>query len=117
MNAAASIVVLVTAAANIGMAVADLFRARFVLATSADVDVPAGWVPLLGVAKGAGGVGLLLWFAGLTLLPALAAAGLVCFFVGADVAHVRARRFGTLAFPSAYLALAVASLCVVVAAP
>ncbi|WP_233510234.1 DoxX family protein [Actinomadura craniellae] len=37
-------------------------------------------------------------------------AGLVLFFIGAVVVHLRARVFYNLAFPCAYLALAVATL-------
>ncbi|HEY0815035.1 MAG TPA: DoxX family protein [Pseudonocardia sp.] len=110
MSFATAIVLVATAAATIGIAVADLARARFVLANSAQVGVPESWLPGLAVLKGAGGFGLLLWFPGVPVLPALAAAGLVCFFLGAVTAHVRARALATIAFPCAYLGLAVASL-------
>lgn len=110
MDIATTIVLTVTAAANIGIAVADLGRARFVLANSAEVGVPESWLPRLAALKGAGGIGLLLWFADLPVLPALAAAGLVCFFIGAITAHSRARVLYNIAFPGAYFALAVASL-------
>ncbi|HEX7657868.1 MAG TPA: DoxX family protein [Pseudonocardiaceae bacterium] len=112
MSVATTIVLAVTAAANIGIAVADLARARFVLANSAEVEVPESWLPGLAALKGAGGIGLLLWFVGLPVLPTIAAAGLVCFFVGAITAHIRARVLYNIAFPGAYLALAAASLIV-----
>jgi DoxX-like protein len=114
MHAATAIVLVATAAANIGIAIPDLARARFVLANSAEVHVPESWLPRLAVLKAAGGVGLLLWFVGVPALPTAAAVGLVCFFVGAITAHVKARVFYNIAFPGAYLALAVASLVLLV---
>lgn len=99
-----------TIAANAGMAVADFVQARFVLANSAEVDVPASWVPFLGALKAAGAAGLLLGLLGVPHIGIAAATGLVLFFVGAVAAHVRTRVFHNLAFPAGYLALAVASL-------
>ncbi|WP_438489760.1 DoxX family protein [Streptomyces sp. S186] len=96
--------------ANGGMAVADLARARFVLANSAAVGVPRSWLPWLGGLKGAGAAGLLAGILGAHVLGVAAAVGLVLFFVGAVVAHVRVRAYATLAGPAGYLGLAVASL-------
>ncbi|MBY8872028.1 DoxX family protein [Micromonospora sp. PLK6-60] len=50
--------------------------------------VPRSWVPVLGVLLAAGSLGLLAGFA-VPLLGRLAAAGLVLYFVGALVAHLR----------------------------
>lgn len=116
METATSIVLVITAAANIAIAIADLARAEFVMANSAEVGVPDRWLPLLAVLKGTGGAGLLLWFADVAVLPVLAAAGLVCFFLVANAAHVRARVFHNIGFPGVYLTLAIASLCLIVAA-
>ncbi|MFI9010195.1 DoxX family protein [Actinosynnema sp. NPDC053489] len=105
--------VVVTAAAvlaNAGIAVADLVKARFVLENAAAVDVPPSWVPVLGALKGAGAAGLLLGLLGVPLVGTAAAVGLVAFFAGAVAAHVRAGVWRTIAFPGAFLALAVASL-------
>ncbi|MYS75892.1 DoxX family protein, partial [Streptomyces sp. SID5926] len=44
--------------ADAGIAVADLLRARFVLANSAEVGVPASWLPRLAGLKAAGAAGL-----------------------------------------------------------
>ncbi|OLT33107.1 hypothetical protein BJF79_35230 [Actinomadura sp. CNU-125] len=104
-----------TIAANAGMAAADFAKARFVLGNSAEVGLPASWVPYLGALKMAGAAGLLLGLAGVPFIGIAAAAGLVLFFVGAVAAHVRARVFHNLAFPAGYLALAVASLVSAVA--
>ncbi|WP_312979935.1 DoxX family protein [Corynebacterium sp.] len=103
-----------TAAANLSIAAADLLRARFVLDNSAEVNVPARWLPALAAAKGAGGAGVALWFLDVPVLPIVSAAGLACFFVGANVAHLRARVFHNIAFPGTYLALAAGSLALLV---
>ncbi|MCG5450259.1 MULTISPECIES: DoxX family protein [Micromonospora] len=50
--------------------------------------VPRSWVPRLGVALAAGSLGLLAGFA-VPLLGTLAAAGLVLYFIGALIAHLR----------------------------
>ncbi|WP_328615934.1 DoxX family protein [Amycolatopsis sp. NBC_00355] len=110
MTTAHLVVTFVTIAANAVMGVADLARARFVLANSAAVDVPPGWVPVLGVLKLAGAAGLAAGLAGFTAWGTAAAIGLVLFFVGAVGAHVRARAFRTLAAPGAYLVLALGCL-------
>ncbi|MET7947490.1 DoxX family protein [Micromonospora sp. NPDC005324] len=50
--------------------------------------VPRSWVPRLGMALAAGSLGLLAGFA-VPLLGTLAAAGLVLYFIGALIAHLR----------------------------
>ena len=50
--------------------------------------VPRSWVPVLGAFLAAGSLGLLAGFA-VPLLGTLAAAGLVLYFLGALVAHLR----------------------------
>jgi hypothetical protein len=116
MFAAYVIITLITILANAGAAAADLARARFVLANSAEVGVPRSWLPSLGVLKGAGAAGLLLGLLAVRPLGIAAAAGLVLFFIGALAAHVRARVFHNIAFPGAYFALAIASVGLAVAA-
>jgi len=105
-------IVILTIAANAGMGVADLARARVVLATSGSVGVPRRWLPTLGVLKIAGASGLVGGLLGVTPLGVAAAAGLVLFFVGAIGAHIRAGKLATLPGPALYLALAVASLLI-----
>jgi DoxX-like family len=104
------LVVSITALANAAVAVADLARARFVVANSVAVHVPLSWLPALGTLKAAGAAGLLLGLAGVPVIGALAAAGLVLFFVGALVAHARAGLYRNIAFPATFLALAAGSL-------
>lgn len=115
MAVAHVLVIVATAAANAAIAVADFLRAGFVLANSAEVGVPPSWLPLLGALKAAGAVGLLVGLAGVPLIGVAAAAGLTLFFLGAVIAHLRARVLRNIAFPGLYLALAVASLASTVA--
>ncbi|WP_181763554.1 DoxX family protein [Streptomyces albidus (ex Kaewkla and Franco 2022)] len=57
--------------------------------TQADMKgVPRKWVPVLGMLLAAGALGLLAGFA-VPLLGTLAASGLVLYFVGAVIAHLR----------------------------
>lgn len=95
--------------ANAFIAVADYVKASFVLKNSAEVHLPESVLPYLATLKLAGAIGLVI---GLTVVPWLGVAagiGLIVFFIGAVVAHVRARIFYNIAFPGLYLLLAVAS--------
>ncbi|MGW2647370.1 DoxX family protein [Streptomyces sp. NPDC001393] len=96
--------------ANAGIAAADLAKAPFVLANSAGVGVPSAWLPTLALLKAAGAAGLLLGLFGARPLGIAAAAGLVLFYVGAVIAHVRARVFHTIGFPGLFLGLAAGAL-------
>lgn len=110
MSIAGLIITSVTVVANAGAAAADLAKADFVLKVSDEVGVSHSWLPLLAGLKAAGAAGLLLGLLGFHIVGAAAAAGLVVFFVGATIAHVRARVFYNIAFPGLYLALASATL-------
>jgi hypothetical protein len=57
--------------------------------TQADMKrIPRSWVPVLGVLLAAGSLGLLAGFA-VPLLGTLAATGLMLYFLGALIAHLR----------------------------
>ena len=103
-------VAVITAAANLSIAVADFLQARSVLANMAEVGVPRSWLPVLATLKAAGAVGLLMGLAGVRVIGVAAAAGLVLFFIGAVVTHVATRVYHNIAVPGGFLALAVASL-------
>ena len=109
------VVTIVTIIANAAVAVADLSRAQFVLANSAEVGVPPSWLPLLGALKAAGAAGLLIGLLGFHYLGIAAAIGLVLFFTGALIVHVRARVFYNLAFPGTFWLLAAAGLGLAIA--
>lgn len=104
------VITVVTIAVNAWAALADFSRARFVLANSAELGIPRSWIPPLATLKAAGAAGLLLGLLGVRFIGVAAAIGLVLFFVGAVVVHVRARVFHNIAFPGGFLVLAVASL-------
>jgi hypothetical protein len=70
--------------------------------------VPRSWIPILGSLLAAGSSGLLAGFA-VPLLGTLAAAGLVLYFIGAFVAHLRVRSH-KLVGPVVFFATAVAAL-------
>jgi hypothetical protein len=99
-----------TALANAGMAIGGLSKAEFFVKNAVEVGVAPSWVPLFGALKAAGAIGLVIGLFGIPVIGTAAAAGLVVFFVGAVTAHVRARVLYNIAFPSFFLALAVASL-------
>ncbi|MFE9820534.1 DoxX family protein [Streptomyces sp. NBC_00236] len=94
--------------ANAFIAVADYARAPFVLANSVKVGLPAAAVPYLATLELAGAAGLLLGLLGVHRLGLAAGIGLIALFVGAVLAHVRARVFSNIALPGGYLLLAVA---------
>lgn len=109
MNIAYVVVTLVAVAATAFVAAANLMRAKFVLANSASVGVPQSWLTILGLLNAAAAAGLLLGLLGVPLVGAAAAIGLTLYFVGAVIAHLRARNYA-LVFPGVYLLLAVSSL-------
>lgn len=109
MSVAYVVVTLLTIAANLGISIADVCRAGFVVDNSASVRVPESWLYPLAALKTAGALGLLVGLLGFEPLGIAAAIGLTLFFVGAVIAHLRARNYA-LHFPLAFLALAVGSL-------
>ncbi|MFJ9583708.1 DoxX family protein [Streptomyces acidicola] len=115
MSTAYAIITVTAILANAGIAVADLLKAEFVLANSAEVGLPQSWLPWLAALKGAGAAGLLLGLMGVPFIGVAAAVGLVLFFIGAVAAHIRARVYYNIVFPGGYLALAAASLVLAVA--
>jgi hypothetical protein len=110
MFTAYMIITVTTILANAGIAVADFFQAKFVVANSTEVGLPQTWLPWLAVLKAAGAAGLLLGLTGVTVIGVAAATGLVMFFIGAIAAHIRARVYHNIVFPGGYLGLAAASL-------
>lgn len=98
------------AVANAFIVAADLARARFVLANLAEVGLRPEALPYLAVPKGAGAVGLLVGFTGITPLGLAAAVGLVLFYLCAVGAHIRASVFHNIAIPVLFLALALSAV-------
>jgi DoxX-like family len=102
------VVTVLAAAANAFAAIADFLHPRWLLANMTRVGVPRSWLVSLGALKAAGALGLLVGL-GVPLLGVVAAVGLVLFFVGAIVTHLRAHWY-SFAQPAAFLLLAVGSL-------
>ena len=94
---------------------ADFLRARFVLANSAELGLPSSSILPLGLLKAAGAGGLLLGLLGVPLVGVAAAVGLVLFFVGALVVHVRERVFHNIAVPLVFFLAAAGALVSAVA--
>lgn len=97
---------------NLWAAGADFVRARFVLNNSAELGVPSSWVLPLGLLKAAGALGLLLGLLGVPYIGLAAAVGLVLFFLGALVTHIRAKVFHNIAAPAIFFVAAVLALLV-----
>ncbi|KDN87201.1 DoxX family protein [Kitasatospora cheerisanensis] len=87
---------------------AKLLRARFVVQNATAVGLDPRHLPLLAALEGAGVLGVLAGLCGLRELGLAAGIGLVLFFIGAVLAHLRARVLHNLAFPLVFLLLAIA---------
>jgi DoxX-like family len=103
------VVTLLTAAANIYAAINDFTRPQWLLANMTRMRVPPSSLPLLGVLKAAGAVGVLVGI-GVPVIGVAAAVGLIVFFVGAIVTALRFHYYAHLPWPLAWLLLAVGSL-------
>jgi hypothetical protein len=107
------VVTVLTAAANTFAATVDFTRPDWLLLNMAKARVPQSWLFSLGALKAAGALGLLVGIA-VPPLGVAASVGLVLFFIGALITHVRAR-YWDIAPPVAFLLLAVGSLVLRVA--
>ena len=112
----AYVVTIVAIVANAALAIAAFTQAKFLVANSDEVGVPRSWLPMLGGLKAAGAAGLLLGLSGVRFIGIAAAAGLVLFYIGAVIAHLRVRVLHNIAFPAGFLALAIATLVLLPAA-
>src|SRR6266568_3429148 len=108
MIAAYLIVTLLTAAANMFSATCDFVRYKQVSIAMAKAGVPESWMTTLGVLKAAGALGLLVGIA-VPLMGTAAAVGLILFFVGGIITHLRGRDY-SLGPAIVFLLLAVAAL-------
>jgi DoxX-like protein len=78
------------ATANIYAAANDFIRPKWLLGNMNKLGVPESWLPILGVLKAAGALGLLIGLR-VPLIGIAAAAGLTLFFIGAVITHLRVR--------------------------
>ena len=102
------IVTLIAAAANAFSATLDFIRYNQVLISMAKASVPDSWITMLGLLKAAGALGLLAGIA-VPLIGTAAAVGLVLFFVGAIITHLRAGDY-SFGLAVVFLLLAIAAL-------
>jgi hypothetical protein len=102
------VVIVLAAVANAFSATLDFARYEQVLINMTKAGVPHSWLTMLGTLKAAGALGLLVGI-GVPLIGTAAAVGLILFFVGAIITHLRARDHG-FGLAVAFLLLAVAAL-------
>jgi hypothetical protein len=113
---AAYVVVSVLAALALTFsATADLVRYEKVLIAMEKAGVPQSWLTTLGLLKAAGALGILVGI-GVPLIGTVAAVGVILFFLGAIITHLRARWY-SFGLPAVYLLLAVGSLMLRLAQP
>jgi NAD/NADP transhydrogenase alpha subunit len=103
------VVTLMAIAASTFVAMANFIRLEFVLSTAAKVGVSESLMSTLGTLNAAAALGLLLGLIGVPLIGTAAAVGLVLYFVGAIITHLRARDH-SIGPAAAFLVLAVAAL-------
>jgi hypothetical protein len=113
MSTAYVVVTVLNAAVNTFAATVDFTRPAWLLGNMGKARVPQSWLFPLGALKAAGALGLLVGIA-VPPLGVAASVGLVLFFIGALITHVRAR-YWDIAPPVAFLLLAVGSLVLRVA--
>ena len=82
------VVTILAAAANIFSATLDFIRYEPILINMAKVGISESWITTLGILKAAGALGLLIGI-GVPAVGIAAAAGLVLFFIGAIITHLR----------------------------
>ena len=102
------VVTALAVAANLFSAGADFVRSPQVAINMDRAGVPHSWMTPLGILKAAGALGLLLGF----FVPPIgiaAAVGLILFFVGAIITHLRGHYYA-FTVPVIFLTLAVAAL-------
>jgi DoxX-like protein len=86
------IVTLLTAAINLYAATNDFRRPDWLLANMNKLGVRESSLPVLGILKAAGALGLLIGFR-VPLIGVASAVGLTLFFIGAVITHLRARDY------------------------
>lgn len=98
---------ILTIAYNIFSAVCDFIRYKPILIAMDKAKVPHSWLFWLGILKAAGALGLIVGFA-IPWIGTAAAIGIMLFYLGAIITHLRVRdySFGLAAF---FLLLAVAT--------
>lgn len=89
MFAAYIMVTILAAGANIYAATNDFIRPKWLLGNMSKLGVSESSLPILGMLKAAGALGLLIGIA-MPRIGIAAAVGLTLFFIGAVITHLRA---------------------------
>jgi hypothetical protein len=110
-----TVVDILLAAALAFSATLDFVRYERVLVNMRGAGVPESWLPMLGILKAAGALGLLVGL-GVPLIGTAAAVGVVLFFIGAVITHLRAHDYA-LGLALGFGLLAVASLVLGLVSP
>ncbi|MGE5135177.1 MAG: DoxX family protein [Gemmatimonadota bacterium] len=112
------VITVLAIAANTFSGVAALAHFKPILPGMARAGVPESWLTFpIGTLKTAGALGLLLGLAGVPVIGAAAAIGLILFFVCAVYTHVRAADYSAqFGLANGFLLLAVAALALNLAA-
>ncbi|GGQ23888.1 hypothetical protein BKA00_006082 [Actinomadura coerulea] len=112
----AHVIVTVLAAVWVGFSAHSLLtRATWVVEPLTEYGVPRSWWTVLGAAKAAGAIGLLIGLA-VPVVGLAAAIALILYFLGAVVTIVRARSFSHIPYPLLYLVPVAAALALASAA-
>jgi hypothetical protein len=112
MRLAYGVLVVVTAVLLLFSAGMKFTSAERAVRTFDSLGVPRSWYRYLGTAEAAGALGLVLGLA-VPWIGIAAAIGVVLYFVGAVITHLRARDFGGLGSPIFMGLLGGASLALV----
>jgi hypothetical protein len=87
----------------------DFIRPKWLLANMTKLGVRESWLTRLGLLKAAGALGVLVGIR-VPLIGVAAAVGLILFFVGAIITHLRSRDCYSLGTPIGFLLLAIAAV-------
>jgi hypothetical protein len=102
------VITVLTIAYNVFGAVCDFIRYKPIVTAMEKAKVPVSWLPTLGWLKAAGALGLLVGFV-LPPIGTAAAAGIVLFYVGAIITHLRVRDY-SFGLAAVFLLLSVGAL-------
>jgi hypothetical protein len=106
----AYIIVTIAAALWVGFSAYSIFtKAAFVIEPLQSYGVPESWWFMLGLAKAAGAVGLVVGLF-IPFIGVAAAIGIILYFLGAVTTVLRARSYKTVVYPVLYLIPAAAAL-------
>jgi hypothetical protein len=108
MHIAYIVVTILTIAYNVFGAVCDFIRYKPIVTAMEKAKVPVSWLFTLGLLKAAGALGLLVGFV-VPFIGTAAAAGIVLFYVGAIITHLRVRDY-SFGLAAVFLLLSVAAL-------